>query len=155
MLTLMRPIHLTGLLAFIGLLGALYMVFGSYTPPQEETTSNSPTDFPVNFHMEIASTSKARERGLSGRADIPENYGMLFVFDASDRYGFWMKDMLVPIDMIWITEDGTIAGIEREVRPDTFPTSFYPPVPVRYVLETRAGEAARLGFATGTRLQIP
>ena len=80
---------------------------------------------------------------------------MLFVFPTADRYGFWMKDMLASIDIIWLRSDGTIIEIEEGVSPETYPTPFYPPERVSYVLETRTGEARAQGWEPGTRLSLP
>jgi uncharacterized membrane protein (UPF0127 family) len=106
-------------------------------------------------HIERADTSTEREQGLSGRVDIPEDYGMLFVFPEKGDYAFWMKDMLVPIDILWLSDTGTITGIERSVQPATYPSTFHPPLPVRYVLETRAGTATARGWNVGTILTLP
>ncbi len=105
--------------------------------------------------IERAETSEARERGLSGRSDIPLDYGMLFVFAEKGEYAFWMKDMLVSIDIIWLADDGTIIGIEHAVAPETYPESFHAPEPLRYVLETRAGTAEQKGWKSGTMLSLP
>ena len=105
--------------------------------------------------IEKVETPSRREQGLSGRIDIPEDYGMLFVFPKEGDYGFWMKDMLVPIDIMWLSDTGTIVGIEHTVSPITYPKSFYPPFPVRYVLETRAGIASSSGWIVGTALNLP
>jgi len=105
--------------------------------------------------IEVVATPSAREQGLSGRTELAPDYGMLFVFPEDGDYAFWMKDMLVPIDIIWVTEMGTIAGIEHSVSPDTYPTAFHPPYPVRYVLETRAGVAQEKGWSVGTELSLP
>ena len=114
---------------------------------------------PKEFTFEIVATTRLRQKGLSGRAEVPENYGMIFAFPVKDRYGFWMKDMLVPIDIIWLSDTGdgigTIAGIEDSVSPATYPSTFVSPEPVRYVLEVRAGEARRQGWSIGTRLTLP
>lgn len=107
------------------------------------------------FRFEIVSTPAAREQGLSGRREVPEDYGMLFIFPTAAAYGFWMKDMHVSIDIIWLADDGRILSIEEAVSPDTYPQSFHPPQPVRYVLETRAGEAQRQGWDVGTRIELP
>ena len=56
-------------------------------------------------HIEIADTPAAREQGLSGRTEIPEDYGMLFVFPDKGDYGFWMKDLMVSIDGFWLADD--------------------------------------------------
>ncbi len=111
------------------------------------------TDSAMQF--EIADTATARMNGLSGRSDVPHDYGMLFVFPNDGVNGFWMKDMLVPIDIIWLSDTSTILGIEDSVMPNTYPHVFYPPEPVRYVLETRAGESALKGWHVGTQLQLP
>lgn len=107
------------------------------------------------MHFEIVTTPAQQERGLGGRADIPENYGMLFVFPQEGKPGFWMKDMLVPIDIIWLADDGTILGIEDSFPPDSYPQIVYPPKPVKYVLETRAGEARRRGWSVGSQVALP
>jgi uncharacterized membrane protein (UPF0127 family) len=105
--------------------------------------------------IEIADAPEERERGLSGRFVIPDDYGMLFVFPEASYHGFWMKGMLAPIDIIWVNADGTVAGVSERLSPKTFPQEFRPPVPVPYVLEVRAGLAAERGFATGTPLALP
>lgn len=115
---------------------------------------STPEAVSPEMQIEVVDTEAARIQGLSGRAEIPDAYGMLFVFPHADTYGFWMKDMLVSIDIIWLREDGSIAGIEHSVSPDTYPTSFYAPEPVRYVLETRAGYAKDMGWDIGTRVPI-
>ncbi|MEA2701392.1 MAG: uncharacterized protein QOE22_101 [Candidatus Parcubacteria bacterium] len=110
---------------------------------------------PKPFRFEVVTTQAAQAKGLGGRTEIPSDYGMLFVFKEKATQNFWMKDMLAPIDILWVRDDGVVAGVEREVDPKTYPSSFMSPEPVRYVLETRAGEASRLGISTGTRLNLP
>src|SRR3989344_1451545 len=72
--------------------------------------------------IDLADTQEKRTQGLSGRKDIADDYGMLFVFDAPGKYGFWMKDMLIDIDIIWLSRDGSIVHIEHSVSPATYPT---------------------------------
>jgi len=88
--------------------------------------------------VEIADTDAKRQLGLSGRDSLLRGRGMLFVFDKPGNYGFWMKDMKFPIDIIWIDSDMRIVGVEENVSPNTFPKSFYPLSPVLFVLETPA-----------------
>jgi uncharacterized membrane protein (UPF0127 family) len=143
------------LLALVGVVvivsAALYTVFRSSTPSPIKEVSDSPVD----FTFEIASTTDARTLGLSGRTHVPEDYGMLFVFPEPGRYGIWMKDMHVAIDIVWLSKDGTIRGIDANVSPDTYPKVFYPPAPISFVLETREGEVMRQGWEVGTRLSLP
>ncbi len=108
----------------------------------------------VSLNIDYATTTAARERGLSGRASIPSDYGMLFVFPKDDRYGFWMKDTLVPLDMFWLDAQGRVVSIAEDVSPSSFPHVFYPSVPARYVLETASGFAAAHGIVTGTPLLL-
>lgn len=105
--------------------------------------------------FEVVTTPVQQERGLGGRNIIPDNYGMLFVFSKPDRYGFWMKDMLAPIDIIWLSKDGHIVAIDGSVSPNTYPKAFYPPEVVPYVLETRAGYTHEHGWAVGTLVPLP
>lgn len=110
---------------------------------------------PMSFTYEVVQTPALREQGLSGRTSVPGDYGMLFVFDTADRYGIWMKDMLIPIDIVWLSDTGVIVGIVPSVATSTYPMPFYPPTPVRFILETRAGEVARKGWVPGTDLTLP
>ena len=85
-------IVLAALLIFVG--GALLWIIAKN---HQQTVLQYMTE---NMMFEVVTTQAAQERGLGGRATIPDNYGMLFVFPKADRYGFWMKDMLAPIDII-------------------------------------------------------
>ena len=104
----------------------------------------------VSLKLELATTPAARELGLGGRASIARDFGMLFIFPTPDRYSFWMKDTLVPLDIFWLSDQGQVVFMEENLATSTYPTVFYPPVPVRYVLETAAGFGQAHGIATGT-----
>lgn len=105
--------------------------------------------------VEVVDTSKSKEEGLSGRASLPENQGMLFVFNKPGRYGWWAKDMLFSTDIIWIDEDGYIVEIERDVSPDSYPKSFINTLDASYVLEINAGVAKKYGLYLGLKLALP
>ena len=108
-----------------------------------------------DIRFEIVKDLVGQEKGLGGRSTIPDNYGMLFVFPNDGSYGFWMKDMLTSIDMIWISDNGTILGITSNVAPSTYPNVFYPPTPVHFVIETKVGLAIEKKWKTGTRITLP
>ncbi|MBU6388625.1 DUF192 domain-containing protein [Patescibacteria group bacterium] len=108
----------------------------------------------VSLRIDYATTTAERERGLGGRTSLPDNYGMLFVFPNDDRYGFWMKDTLVPLDMFWLDAQGHVVSMAQNVAPSSFPDVFYPSIPARYVLETAAGFARAHAIATGTPLLL-
>lgn len=100
----------------------------------------------------VASTSEQVELGLGGRSSLPKDGGMLFIFPKANNYGFWMKDMKFPIDIVWMGEDRKALGVTPRLSPDTYPNIYYANTPTKYVLELNAGAAAEYGIATGTRL---
>ena len=77
--------------------------------------------------------------GLSGKKAIKDDEGMLFVFEKPGNYGFWMKDMKFPIDIIWISKDFSVIGIEKNLKPETYPKIFGRDFISKYVLEVRSG----------------
>jgi len=94
------------------------------------------------FSVELAVTKDERELGLSGRNYLENDRGMLFIFDKPDIQRFWMKDMNFSIDIIWISSDFEVVGIERSASPETFPEIFSSPEPVSFVLEVNSGKAS-------------
>lgn len=106
------------------------------------------------IHVTIADTESARERGLGGRAELAPDEGMLFVFPSDGNYAFWMKDMSFPIDIIWLAADGTIVHIEQAVSPATYPETFAPETPARYVLELPAGYAKAYTVKVGDKAAL-
>ncbi|MGR4065781.1 MAG: DUF192 domain-containing protein [Vulcanimicrobiaceae bacterium] len=110
----------------------------------------------ATLHLEVAATQSQRERGLMDRSVLPANTGMLFVFDADGPVDFWMKDTLVPLDMIFIAGDGTVRKVFARV-PTVAPSLPDGRIPLeagnaRYVIELPAGEAATDGIVPGTKL---
>jgi len=103
--------------------------------------------------LEIANTSASRERGLMYRTSLPEDGGMLFVFPEQSEQSFWMKNTLIPLDMLFIDRDGHIVGIH----PDAVPLSEAPisvGKPSTYVLEVNGGWAARHGVRPGDTVEL-
>lgn len=105
------------------------------------------------IRVELATTTAARAQGLSGRAPLPPGEGLLFVFPRDGQYSFWMKDMRFSIDMLWIAADGTVVDMRENVAPETYPSSFTPRAPARFVLELSAGHARSSGISIGARIQ--
>ena len=97
------------------------------------------------FDVEVARTDAEQDRGLMFRTSLPENGGMLFPFKKPRIGSFWMKNTLIPLDMIFIRADGSIDRIAE----NTIPESLEPVVSggeVSAVLELAGGTAARLGI---------
>jgi uncharacterized membrane protein (UPF0127 family) len=106
------------------------------------------------YKLEEASSSAAKTRGLSGRTALNENRGMLFVFGRETKPCMWMKDMRFPIDIIWLDEAGKAVDIEENVSPDTFPASFCPEHPAKYVVELNAGQVKDSGLTVTDRVMV-
>ncbi len=105
------------------------------------------------FQVEVADTPEERSRGLMFRERMPENQGMLFVFPESLPVGFWMQNTILPLDLLFVAEDGEVRAILPGVPFSTETIS--PGEPVRFVLELNAGTAARAGIGVGDRLSHP
>ena len=147
-----------GVLLLLVLGGAwIWFHTGMSDTPVSATPSTATTPVldtnPISF--EVVTTEADKEKGLGGRTNVPPDYAMLFVFTIDGRYGFWMKDTLVPIDIIWLSDTGTIIHLEQSVQPSTYPHVFYPETPARYVIETRAGQAQARGWSVGSHVQLP
>jgi uncharacterized membrane protein (UPF0127 family) len=105
---------------------------------------------------ELAVTDEERSRGLMFRERILPDQGMLFVFEEEDVHGFWMKNTLIPLDMLWLDSEKRVIHIEADVPPcreEPCPT-YGPDRPARYVLELKAGQAAANGIQLADRLQF-
>jgi len=116
--------------------------------PLEISTSKGPAKFMVEF----ADTEKTREYGLMCRKLVAPDRGMLFDFKGPvDNVAFWMRNTLIPLDIIYIRPDGTVLSIARNVPPLN-----ESPVPaggrIRAVLELASGRAAQLGILPGDRI---
>lgn len=94
---------------------------------------------PAEVFVRLADTDLTRTKGLSGTIPLKNNEGMLFIFDQPTVPRFWMKEMLYSLDIIWISPEKKIVSVEKNVSPETFPETFFPPSPVRYVLEVTGG----------------
>lgn len=106
------------------------------------------------FSVTLADTDRSRAKGLGGVTSLGDREGMLFVFDAPGVYQFWMKDMLIPIDMLWINSKQQIVHIEHAVTPDSYPKTFGSGVVAQYVLEVPAGTAQELDIKIGDTLSF-
>lgn len=91
------------------------------------------------FNARLARTEAEREKGLAGVTKLGESDAMLFVFDKSGKPVMWMKDMKIPLDIIWLNTDKKVVYIVKNVTPDTYPRVFIPKNDARYVVEVAAG----------------
>lgn len=108
-----------------------------------------------NFQVFIAETSEDRQQGLSFVESLGDREGMLFVFDTTDMYRFWMKDMNFSLDIIWLDDAGVIVDIASQVTLESYPELFAPVMPARYVLEVNAGTVEQLFLKKGDQIFLP
>lgn len=106
------------------------------------------------IRVAVADTPAEREQGLSGQTSLESDEGMLFVFPEDGMYGFWMKDMLFSLDMIWTDSTGKIVYMAQSVSPDTYPTDYAPSAPARDVIELPAGWAKAHNVSIGDTVSL-
>jgi uncharacterized protein len=106
------------------------------------------------FRAELATTPVAQAQGLMFREHLDPDAGMLFLFDPPRRVAFWMKNTLIPLDMIFVDAAGRIVDIAARTEPHSL-ESQGPDLPVAAVLEINGGMAERLGIAIGDRVRLP
>lgn len=108
------------------------------------------------FYVDVAVTPKQRERGLSGRKKLENNEGMLFLFEDPGLFHFWMREMLFPLDFIWI-DGNTIVDLSKNVPHPTGNESaieLAPKEPVDKVLEINAGTIDAIGATIGDTIEF-
>ena len=133
------------------------------TPPSAPATVKPAANEPrvilpdgTTIRVEIASDDATRAQGLMYRDQLAPDRGMIFLFARTDSYPFWMKNTLIPLDLIWIDEQKRIVHVSPNVQPckaDPCP-SYDPGVFSRYVLELAGGVAGRHQLATGQTLRF-
>lgn len=110
----------------------------------------------TTVYAEAANTPAEHEMGLMNQTYLNENSGMLFVFPTEQKQSFWMKNMRISLDIIFITTDNHVLGVYQSVPPcTTDPCSLYTSnAPIRYVLEVNAGFSERHGITSGDTVFI-
>jgi hypothetical protein len=107
-----------------------------------------------NFNIEVATTDQERALGLMFRRSLPENGGMLFLYDQPQPAAMWMKNTLIPLDMVFISPEGKVHRIEANAEP--FSTAVIPSEgDIVGVLELKGGEAGRIGLKRGDKVLYP
>jgi uncharacterized membrane protein (UPF0127 family) len=114
--------------------------------------------FPDGYavHVEVAPDPETREQGLMHRDRLRDHTGMVFLFPEKGVYPFWMKNTLIPLDIMWIDEQKRVAHVKYDVPPckaDPCP-NYDPGVPARYVLEVAGGVARQHNVAAGAQLRF-
>ena len=109
---------------------------------------------PHSFSMEVAADDESREKGLMYRKEMAPDAGMLFDFHTPQLVSFWMENTVLPLDMLFVRADGTIARIKANATPysrENIPSG----EPIQLVIELNAGRAAALGITEGAKVHAP
>jgi uncharacterized membrane protein (UPF0127 family) len=139
-----------------------FILGGCLTPQPSQYQTKEPLRYehPISkvvingqtVNVELAISQEDRLRGLSNRESLGADQGMLFVFPDYAPRSFWMKDMQIPLDIIWI-KDNQIVGIAYSVATAPPLIAYHSPEPVNYVLEVNAGWAKSFSVTTRTRVE--
>ena len=140
-------------------------------PPTTPVVVGTPTEQPTltvaapvvtvgdtSFVVELAVTPAERNQGLSGHPPLADNEGMLFVFENEAKWTFWMKEMLFPLDMLWIDARCTVVDItENALKPEPGQAlqdlpRYFPKTLAQYVLEVNAGTVQQTGISIGDQV---
>ena len=117
-------------------------------------TIENPDGRKIDFKIEMASTPEQQQKGLMFREQMPDNQGMVFIFDPPRQAAFWMKNTLIPLDMIFIAPDNRIHRIHRNARPHdlrSIPSNGI----TKAVLEINGGMSDKLGIFEGAKVILP
>jgi len=144
--------------SFRRLTGAIVLVFAggaamAATCSADRAYLRGP-DGEAAFRVEVADTQAERAQGLMHRETLATSAGMLFVYPHPQRVGFWMKNTLIPLDMIFMDASGTVRRIGHEAQPhDTRPV--FGGNAIQTVLEINGGMARRIGISPGWEMRHP
>ncbi len=123
-----------------------------------EATFSAASGTPVSLFLEVADTPELQRCGLMHRFWMPENQGMLFVYSSDARGGFWNRNTEIPLQLAWIAADGTILELTDMEAADrsspSYPITYRPSQPYRYVIEANQGWFTANGIQAGDRVDL-
>jgi len=106
-----------------------------------------------NYNIELATTIAQKTKGLSGRDSLCKNCGMIFVFGFEANLPFWMKDTLIPLDMIWLDKNGKVVDIQTITEINS--TKIYQnQTPAQYVIELNANDSQKINLKIGDIIDL-
>lgn len=108
------------------------------------------------FDVELAISTKEKEKGLMFKERLDFDKGMLFVYEEEKEYSFWMKNVFIPLDIIWINKKNDVVFISKNTQPckESFCQSISPDKNAKYILEINAGLSEEIGLVVGDRIDF-
>jgi uncharacterized protein len=146
-----KIIILTTLVASCTILAGISIALWNYNNTQNSSQKKSPNLF---SQVELADTPTKREIGLMNRKNLCSDCAMLFVFQEPNQYSFWMKNTLIPLDIIFIKDDGVIDNICYNMQPEDIRTQCIAKSPIKLVLETNPNYLKSKGYEINSKLDI-
>ncbi len=156
---MIRPAHFVWLLAALSLPLWACSACRSQDPAVDSATAGKPLTIEGDGHptitleVEVVASSRARQRGLMYRDSLADGRGMLFVFAEEEEHPFWMKNTLIPLDIIFIDSARRVVGIVHHAEPRN-EQSLTVSVPSRFVLEVPGGYCNRVGIHRGDKVSF-
>ena len=149
---MLRYLALTGLIILVFVF--IYQFFGKKSQTEVNVKIKD-----TDYKLEIASTPAQKAKGLSGRSSLCPQCGMLFIFSSDAIQTFWMKDTLIPLDMIFLDSKGTVVTIHTARPEPGLPlhelTTYSSTAPARYVIELNANQSQKIGLNVGDTISLP
>ena len=149
-------ISVTAIILLVIVIMAIGRVGDDTVPDDMATVSFDVLGGYVSFGCQVADDYLERQQGLMGVESMPESQGMLFVFESPKEVSFWMKDTLIPLDIIFINQSGYVVNIEQADPepgvPDSQLTSYESDGPVIWVVELNQGVCAQEDIVPGTQV---
>lgn len=133
------------------------IVFITMGPNYKKSSQEKQVCFKDNcFFVEIAGTFQERKKGLMFREYLEAKKGMLFVFEEEKEHSFWMKNTLIPLDIIWLNKEKEVVFIKRNIQPckSGLCVRIKPDKKAKYVLELNAGTVEKIGLRVGEKLDF-
>lgn len=125
---------------------AVSFMFSHFQPRTEVRLSSGV------FHLRLAADEPSREKGLSGVESLKSDDGLLMTFDTDDKWAIWMKDMKIPLDIVWLDSSKKVIYIVKNAAPElSTDRVFTPTEKARYVIELSAGATQQYGIKLGDR----
>ncbi len=150
----MRKKEKTKIVLIVALTAIIFVLITGSAPSYRNVSVSFP-DRNVSITAEVADNPFSREKGLMFRQSLPQDSGMAFVFEQPQKLRFWMKNTLIPLDIIFVSENFTVVNVAENAQPCSgYCPLYYSAAPAKYVVEANAGFAEKNGIKAGDSVII-
>lgn len=143
-----------GIGSYAGIIGLVFAGSAGFAACSEDIVSLRDEGVSAQFTVDVADDNEERARGLMFVEDMPRMSGMLFVYDRPQRVSFWMRNTLIPLDMVFIDQTGVVRDIHVNAQP-LDETPIFGGEDIQFVLEVNGGMSDLLGLKPGAEVRHP